>query len=731
MELQIPPRKLASLFDPNTVPVQLIDCIADLLRYEPNARLTTQQCLDHAYFREVAYRFAPYRQPSVPTTPTSLYPAATSSRSSATPALISPRLQSDSRSSGSPAFYTPPLGPESLARLSLSSSHFPFPDSSHLPRQYSVDSVTGMSGYGVQIMPQTNTDYDSPMSNNFPQEVEASGRDSFVSQRNGDWTGDQAWRQQVQDRPVHAFGAASVRRQSFTDSLAGSTFYDGSVFEGITPSRAASVMSFPVGYGALDNQRESPDNARRANAPLPAVYAPPPPQQPIVQAPPPQKSRSWGFGSVFSGDKNNSSNQPSPLASYGDNSLTRTPSTASVNMAYELEGPRVHVDPKKAKKEAEKAAKEAEKLKREAIQLAARERARAVMKKKNQLMEAADPLHSFPGQHSRTIPVDKGKARSTDRTTSSSAASTHGSMSSHKLAQINEHMGRPPVVDTRHKLRRRDDDDDVHSVSSVDTGLSSQRGRPASISSQATSRSDPEKSGGHYRHDMGSPSLSSLRSGSSSIRVPHHSHYFSAAPNTGASSVDHQLAKNMQGLATGPGWRSPAPSERSERSDSRGHRSTSPETRYNPYTFQTNRPSASHGPTYNTFAEYSSQFGGHLRQQSRANDSSAASIASYHSTPGESLPRLVHPSPLTSSSQVSFLRTIISSSACETRLPSYLTYPPWIPTLHHEVSSPTRMRTINPDRTILDPPLLILRFRSPPSLIQTRLYYRITQQLVV
>lgn len=639
----------------------------------------------------------------MPTTPTNMYlPAATSSRSSATPALVSPRIQSDSRSSGSPAFYTPPLGPESLARLSLNSSHFPFPEVPNLPRQYSVDSVTGMSGYGVQIMPQTNNDYDSPMSNNFPQEVEASGRDSFVSQRNGDWTGDQAWRQ-VQDRPVHAFGAASVRRQSFTDSLAGSTFYDGSVFEGITPSRAASVMSFPVGYSALDNQRESPDDSRRANAPLPVVYAPPPPQQPVVQAPPPQKSRSWGFGSVFSGDKNNSA--PSPLASHQEGSLTRTPSTASVNMAYELEGPRVHVDPKKAKKEAEKAAKEAEKLKREAIQLAARERARAVMKKKNQLMEAADPLHSYPGQHSRTIPVDKGKARSADRTTSSSAASTHGSMSSHKLPQIHEHTGRPSVADMRHKSRRRDDDDDVHSVSSVDTGLSSQRGRPASISSQATSRSDPEKSGGHYRHDMGSPSLSSLRSGSSSIRVPHHSHYFSAAPNTGASSVDHQLAKNMQGLATGPGWRSPAPSERSERSESRGHRSTSPETRYNPYTFQANRPSASHGPTYNTFAEYSSQFGGHLGLQGRANDSSAASIASYHSTPGKSPSHPLHLPSLTPSSQVSSLRTIISSSACATRPPNYPTSPRWIPTPPHEVSSPTRTRTINPDRTTLDPPL--------------------------
>jgi hypothetical protein len=56
------------------------------------------------------------------------------------------------------------------------------------------------------------------------------------------------------------------------------------------------------------------------------------------------------------------------------------------------------LDPKKAKKEAERIAKEAEKAKREAAQKAARDRARAVMQKRNALAQAADPLHNF-GQH--------------------------------------------------------------------------------------------------------------------------------------------------------------------------------------------------------------------------------------------------------------------------------------------------------------------------------------------
>jgi len=52
--------------------------------------------------------------------------------------------------------------------------------------------------------------------------------------------------------------------------------------------------------------------------------------------------------------------------------------------------PNKQVDPKKAKKEAEKAAREAEKARREAQQKAARDRARAVMQKRNQLLASSN-----------------------------------------------------------------------------------------------------------------------------------------------------------------------------------------------------------------------------------------------------------------------------------------------------------------------------------------------------
>ncbi|KIO30850.1 hypothetical protein M407DRAFT_68740, partial [Tulasnella calospora MUT 4182] len=45
------PISFHKLFDKN-VPPSLIDCIADLIRYDPDRRLTAQQCKDHPYWKE-------------------------------------------------------------------------------------------------------------------------------------------------------------------------------------------------------------------------------------------------------------------------------------------------------------------------------------------------------------------------------------------------------------------------------------------------------------------------------------------------------------------------------------------------------------------------------------------------------------------------------------------------------------------------------------------------------
>ena len=48
---QIPPRDVTSLFDPS-VPPKLVECIGDLLKYDPSARLTSLDCLEHPYILE-------------------------------------------------------------------------------------------------------------------------------------------------------------------------------------------------------------------------------------------------------------------------------------------------------------------------------------------------------------------------------------------------------------------------------------------------------------------------------------------------------------------------------------------------------------------------------------------------------------------------------------------------------------------------------------------------------
>ena len=48
---QIQPKDIQALFD-RSVPLKLVECIADLLKYDPDARLTARQCLDHPYLVE-------------------------------------------------------------------------------------------------------------------------------------------------------------------------------------------------------------------------------------------------------------------------------------------------------------------------------------------------------------------------------------------------------------------------------------------------------------------------------------------------------------------------------------------------------------------------------------------------------------------------------------------------------------------------------------------------------
>ena len=46
------PKNIHDFFD-RSVPVKLVECIADLLKYDPGSRLTARQCLEHPYLVEI------------------------------------------------------------------------------------------------------------------------------------------------------------------------------------------------------------------------------------------------------------------------------------------------------------------------------------------------------------------------------------------------------------------------------------------------------------------------------------------------------------------------------------------------------------------------------------------------------------------------------------------------------------------------------------------------------
>ena len=63
----MPPKPIHTLFEP-TVPLSLIQCISDLLKYDPEKRLTSYDCVNHPYLRETAQKQPP-PPPFVPLPP--------------------------------------------------------------------------------------------------------------------------------------------------------------------------------------------------------------------------------------------------------------------------------------------------------------------------------------------------------------------------------------------------------------------------------------------------------------------------------------------------------------------------------------------------------------------------------------------------------------------------------------------------------------------------------------
>ena len=221
------------------------------------------------------------------------------------------------------------------------------------------------------------------------------------------------------------------------------------------------------------------------------------------------KKKKWGLSSVFGGgDKSSSklasvSELASPYTGSSAN-LKRTqsgsnPAERALAMSTPMTAPAS--DPKQAKKEAEKAKREAEKIKRETAARMQKERARAVMMKR-QNMQDTQPTKEIEWSQSGFTVQPEPQKRSTGGiypstsqshvnlestrdlrhvaglpgTQSATSVHSEGQMSQHSV--YSAHSQSQPALPTkfplmgddisgRRKARRRNDDDD-HSMSSFD-----------------------------------------------------------------------------------------------------------------------------------------------------------------------------------------------------------------------------------------------------------------------
>lgn len=319
---RITPVNFVALFDTAQVPMQLIDIMADLMRYDPVARLTTQDCLKHAYFSHIA--------PKLVASPVAALPnhmqhavrqqqqqqqqaaaAASQSSGNVLPKIAvsgdgyglsapSPRDIPPSHSHSShydkPAFdVNPSAGVPSLPPPNVASPLSPYNDANYhysaqanghrvsiAPSLQSTDSH-GLGGVSINVegnlrsptlgYPESvidvnmdGEDVHSPRLQHSPSV--SSPTASTYSFPNSSHQQSMQMLQQPSLPPPNPYrqGANGYATSTHSGSYynpsvysghsgrrgsagGASTFYDGSIFEGIAPTRAASILSFPATYG--------------------------------------------------------------------------------------------------------------------------------------------------------------------------------------------------------------------------------------------------------------------------------------------------------------------------------------------------------------------------------------------------------------------------------------------------------------------------------------------------
>ncbi|KAJ7092718.1 kinase-like domain-containing protein [Mycena epipterygia] len=445
------PKNIYALFPMEShfpaVPVSLVHCIRDLLKYEPGARLTSRQCLDHPYLRETTPRNNIPLPPGLRSAPSPLRSGV--SLSTAPSSNSSRSHEVDPIPNGHRVFFNPP----SISTHSSSPS-------------------TKASEYANDVRMYQHP---SPNASGFIQEEQRS-----QALASSIWEGERA---QVNN---------DYSMDVSPDSELSDEFHGGPMDIQGSPV----VQEFPARPHVVEPMHDAP-NGVHDNQPCAANNLKLGKLGSLGFG---KKRSGWGLGGMFGSDKSHQNGLP-PLeefaaASTSTPSLKRSQSSSSDSRSLRelspVREPLHRMDAKKNKKEAERIQREAEKQRRALAEKMQREQARAVMQKRSQMTQnAARQLEWDGGTQQRLEWDEKGKQAASGPVRQNQAAEV-------PATTVNAAAGRfiqpdlSPGGDWRResermaKARRREFDDD-HSMSSSDVHSI---GRMSSISF-ATVDSDP------------------------------------------------------------------------------------------------------------------------------------------------------------------------------------------------------------------------------------------------
>ncbi|KAI7957207.1 hypothetical protein MJO28_004302 [Puccinia striiformis f. sp. tritici] len=478
------PIDFVQLFDTSNIPIQLIDCLHELLRYEPRARLTTAQCLSHSYFTDVAPRLIPASHSGI-----SMF------NSSLARGLPSPRPNS---------LY--PASPEHLG--------------THQQHYMPVD----LPSISPQIVPVSHTQAGFP--NARPTHVltpsnSSHAMDSIMSD------GEPSSDHHHQHHHHHPNGQAYAQPRGYVPApelqRRGSQPYENNYPTSHAYEYSAPMITQNPSFLSLSPSLPSPSDPSRVSGH---------PNNTSTQL----KVRSRTLASVFSGSQS-LKRTPSERAC-PDNCTTTAP---SVSLSLDPKKAK-----KEAEKAAKEEAKLEAQAKREAARRSAQERSRAVLQKQR-LAQGSDILIHVNPEFGAPVgaprkAVDKGKGRATlhppmpqivedcSRTRNGQApiaspAST-GAPSFHTQSDRSVYYG-----DERQTRPEYSTEERRYSFNSSNTMDSD----PGPRSQHLNLVRSPSHGSGYSRLSVASsPNLASL--------------YRASTPASTASSLDHQLIANMAGL---------------------------------------------------------------------------------------------------------------------------------------------------------------------------------------